>query len=195
VRKSISLLTALFGTSLLLSACGSSSYSAGSSSATGSSATSASAPAESGAAAGGSGGLVKSAANATLGGTVLVDSRGMTLYALSGEGAGKFICATSACTSVWHPLTTSSAGTPAGSVGSLGTVTRPDGTKQVTFQGRPLYSFAQDRKPGEASGQGFKDVGTWSAVKVGASSTSQTSTSPSTGGESGGAASGGGYRY
>jgi predicted lipoprotein with Yx(FWY)xxD motif len=119
---------------------------------------------------------------------VLVDSHGMTLYSLSGEGAGRFICASSACTSVWHPLTSAGAAAPSGTVGSLGTVMRPDGARQVTYRGRPLYTFAQDKKPGEAAGQGFKDVGTWSAVKLGATTpSSQSSTQPGSGGESGGA--------
>ena len=56
--------------------------------------------------------------------------------------------------------------TPSGGVGSLGTVKRPDGTEQVTYKGMPLYTFAQDQKPGDAGGQGIKDVGTWTAVTV-----------------------------
>jgi predicted lipoprotein with Yx(FWY)xxD motif len=121
--------------------------------------------------------VVKSAANSTLGATVLVDAQGMTLYSLSGESGGKFICTSSACTQVWHPLS-ASAGTPSGSVGSLGTVKRPDGTVQVTYKGMPLYTFAEDRAPGEAKGQGIKDVGTWSAVTVGAQSSSAPAATP-----------------
>jgi predicted lipoprotein with Yx(FWY)xxD motif len=94
---------------------------------------------------------------------VLTDSRGRTLYSLSGEKSGKFICTSSTCTQVWHPLS-ASAGTPSGSVGSLGSVKRPDGTEQVTYKGMPLYTFAQDQQPGDAKGQGVKDVGTWTAV-------------------------------
>jgi predicted lipoprotein with Yx(FWY)xxD motif len=115
--------------------------------------------------------VVKSAANSTLGATVLVDTQGMTLYSLSGEQGGKFICTSSACTQVWHPLS-AAAGTPSGSVGSLGTVKRPDGTEQVTYKGMPLYTFTQDQTPGEAKGQGIKDVGTWTAVTVSAKSSS-----------------------
>jgi predicted lipoprotein with Yx(FWY)xxD motif len=96
----------------------------------------------------------------------------MTLYSLSGEGGAKFICTSSACTQVWHPLTGSTA---SASVGSLGTVKRPDGTEQVTYKKMPLYTFAQDRAPGEANGQGIKDVGTWSAVTV---STNRSSSAP-----------------
>ena len=62
--------------------------------------------------------------------------------------------------------------TPSGTVGSLGTIKRPDGTTQVTYSGAPLYTFAQDRNAGETGGQGVKDVGTWSVVKIGASTPS-----------------------
>jgi predicted lipoprotein with Yx(FWY)xxD motif len=150
--------------SLLLAACGSSSSGSGSSStaAAVSASTTASANAEGAA-------VVRSASNTTLGATVLVTAQGMTLYRLSGESGGKFICTSSACLQVWHPLS-ASAGTPSGSVGSLGTVKRPDGTEQVTYKGMPLYTFTQDQQPGEAKGQGIKDVGTWNAVTVGSES-------------------------
>jgi predicted lipoprotein with Yx(FWY)xxD motif len=104
----------------------------------------------------------------------------MTLYSLSAEHGGKFICASTSCTQIWHPLS-AAGGTPSG-VASLSTVTRPDGTQQVTYKGMPLYTFAQDQNPGDAKGQGFKDVGTWSAVTVGAAATSgeSTHTTPAT---------------
>ena len=117
-------------------------------------------------------------------GMILVDSKGMTLYSLSAERNGKFICTPAACTAIWHPLTVSAGSTPAGA-SSLGTVKRPDGTTQVTYKGAPLYTFAQDQEPGATKGQGFKDVGTWSAVTVGTSpapATSTTQTEPSEGG-------------
>jgi predicted lipoprotein with Yx(FWY)xxD motif len=116
----------------------------------------------------------------------------LTLYHLSGEEKGKFICTSSACTQVWHPLAAS--GTPGGAVGSLGTVTRPDGTQQVTYKGLPLYTFAQDQAPGEAKGQGIKDVGTWTAVTVSSSTTgsSAPATAPA---QSPSPSSGGGSRY
>jgi len=120
-------------------------------------------------------------------GTVLVDSSGMTLYALSAERNGKFICTASACTAIWHPLTVSAGATPGG-VSSLSTVKRPDGMTQVTYKGAPLYTFAQDRAPGETKGQGFKDVGTWSAVTVGAAAAPAASTTTET-------PAGGGSRY
>jgi len=46
----------------------------------------------------------------------------------------------------------------------LGIVRRPDGRIQVTYRGRPLYRFNLDRKRGDVTGEGFKDVGTWHAA-------------------------------
>ncbi len=119
-------------------------------------------------------------------GTILVDSKGMTLYSLSAERNGRFICTPAACTAIWHPLTVSAGATPGG-VSSLSTVKRPDGTTQVTYEGAPLYTFTQDQQAGDTKGQGFKDVGTWSAVTVGSSPAPATSTTQSEPSEGGGA--------
>jgi predicted lipoprotein with Yx(FWY)xxD motif len=167
-----SLLPAL-AASLTLAACGSSG------SGTTSSSSGSAAPSPAGQSSG-SAAVVRTASNATLGATVLTNAQGMTLYSLSAEQGGRFICTSSSCTQIWHPL--SAAGTPGG-VASLGTVMRPDGTQQVTYKGMPLYTFAQDQQPGQAKGQGFKDVGTWSAVTVSsagaaAPSTGTTSSTP-----------------
>jgi predicted lipoprotein with Yx(FWY)xxD motif len=133
--------------------------------------------------------LVKTASNGTLKATVLVNARGMTLYHLSGEEQGKFICTSTACVQVWHPLTVTGASTPTGSV-ALATVKRPDGSVQVTYKGEPLYTFAQDTSPGQANGQGIKDVGTWSAVTISSPASSPAPATTST--ES---SKGGGYGY
>src|SRR5437016_6055610 len=90
--------------------------------------------------------LVKTSSSSGLG-TILVNDQGMTLYHLSGEQGGKFICTTGACLQAWHPLAAPSGGKPSGSVGSLGLVKRPDGTEQVTYKGMPLYTFVQDTVP------------------------------------------------
>lgn len=157
--------------SLLLAACGSSS--SGSSSP---SAAAPSTPAASTGAAGGSSVLVKSAPSAKLGSTVLVDAQGRTLYHLSAEQNGKFICTSAACVNVWHPLTVSSGAKPNGTVGSLGEIKRPGGGLQVTYKGMPLYTFAQDTGAGQANGQGVKDVGTWMAVTTSSSAKSAPAT-------------------
>jgi predicted lipoprotein with Yx(FWY)xxD motif len=102
-----------------------------------------------------------------LGKTVLVNRSGMTLYSLSAETQGRFIC-TGSCMTLWHPLVVKHGQKPTGSV-SLGVIRRPDGRTQVTFKDRPLYTFSGDHKRGQARGEGFKDVGVWHAATVGAS--------------------------
>jgi predicted lipoprotein with Yx(FWY)xxD motif len=131
----------------------------------------------------------------SLGATVLVDAQGRTLYTLSAERNGRFICtktstipgSTTTCTSVWHPLIAHGPVMGNG-VASLGTVIRPDGAgRQVTYRGLPLYTFADDHGPGDAAGNGFHDVGVWRAATVGA---------PAGGGSTGSTSSGGGgYGY
>jgi predicted lipoprotein with Yx(FWY)xxD motif len=78
------------------------------------------------------------------------------------------VVCTDACTSFWVPLTLD-AGEPSGDVsGMLGVVERLDGARQVTLDGRRLYTFVQD-EPGEVTGEGFSDAFggqqfTWHAV-------------------------------
>jgi predicted lipoprotein with Yx(FWY)xxD motif len=97
------------------------------------------------------------------GGSVLANLRGRTLYSLSVEKHGRFICVAK-CLSAWHPLVVPRKVKPKGPV-KLGTVKRPSGQIQVTFRGRPLYVFAGDAKKGETNGEGIKDVGTWHAAR------------------------------
>ncbi|MHB8233631.1 MAG: COG4315 family predicted lipoprotein [Solirubrobacteraceae bacterium] len=183
MRRSALLSFPVLTAALTLAACGGSSYSAGSATPSTASRTTA---------ASSSAAQVKPAANSTLGATILTNAAGMTLYRLSGERAGHFIC-TAGCLQIWHPLTASASATGAGAVPSLGVVKRPEGSTQLAYKGMPLYTFAQDTHPGDAKGQGLKDVGTWNAVTVtGASGASPAaSTTP----ESSTPASSGGYRY
>jgi predicted lipoprotein with Yx(FWY)xxD motif len=165
MRSLHKILPPVLALSLLASACGSSSST---SSASGSASSTP---------------VVKTATNSKLGATILVNAGGLTLYRLSGEQNGKFICTTAACLGTWHPLTVPSGGALSGTVGSLGQVKRPDGTEQVTFKGMPLYTFSGDTAPGDANGQGFKDVGTWDALLssgAAVASTPAASTSSST---------------
>jgi predicted lipoprotein with Yx(FWY)xxD motif len=93
---------------------------------------------------------------------VLTNTKGLTLYTLSGETKGKFIC-TGSCLKVWPPLLVAGGTKPKGPV-TLGTIKRPEGKTQVTFKGMPVYTFTGDSKKGEANGEGLKDVGVWHAV-------------------------------
>ena len=106
--------------------------------------------------------VAKQAPNATLGKTILTTAKGRTLYSLSAETGGRFIC-TGACLSTWRPLLVPAGVKPKGPV-KLSTIERPDGRTQVTYRGRPLYSFAGDSRAGDVSGEGIKDVGTWHAA-------------------------------
>jgi predicted lipoprotein with Yx(FWY)xxD motif len=136
-----------------------------------------------------SGGPAKNTATASAGPKistakgVLVDSSGMTLYSLSVEKQGHIIC-TGACLKIWHPVS----GKPTGSIASLASITRSDGTVQAAYKGRPLYTFAQDTMAGDMMGEGIKDVGTWHAARASGAAkpaASVPSTSSSSGGYSG----------
>jgi predicted lipoprotein with Yx(FWY)xxD motif len=129
------------------------------------------------------------AKNASLGTTVLVNRRGLTLYSLSAERNGRFICTDMTCLNLWHPVLAPSGGIQGDPVGSLGTVQRPGGGgMQVTYRGLPLYTFVNDHKPGSVAGNGFKDVGTWEAATTSTSTTTQPAPSSTSSG-------GGGYGY
>lgn len=106
---------------------------------------------------------ISTAQNATLGKRILVTSSGRTLYTLSAETNGTFICRDASCLSTWPPLVLK-AGQKATGVAHLGAIKRPDGRRQATYRGRPLYRFASDRRKGDVGGEGFRDVGTWHAA-------------------------------
>ena len=93
-------------------------------------------------------------------GTIVVDANGMSFYFFTKDvkDSGTSAC-TGACLTMWPPVT-STAATPTaeGVSGTLGTITTPDGAKQVTLNGLPLYYYAQDKKPGDILGQGVSDV-------------------------------------
>lgn len=95
-------------------------------------------------------------------GQVLVDSNGMTLYYFEKDqkGSGKSNCE-GACASAWPPLTASGEAKAMSGVNAsmLGTIERPDGTNQVTYAGWPLYTFVEDKKPGEDNGTDIKAFG------------------------------------
>jgi predicted lipoprotein with Yx(FWY)xxD motif len=103
-------------------------------------------------------------------GTILIDQLGKTLYRHSPDGTGNPTC-TGGCAVTWPPLvvtarSTDVVGTAGVATSELGTVTRPGGTRQVTFNGMPLYRFAGDTKTGDAKGQGLD--GAWFVVSAAA---------------------------
>jgi predicted lipoprotein with Yx(FWY)xxD motif len=88
-------------------------------------------------------------------GTILVAaSNGHTLYTFDSDSPGVSRC-TGGCIAIWPALSIASGQTPSGGpgvTGALGTITRSDGTVQVTYKGLPLYLFHSDAKPGDTRG-------------------------------------------
>jgi predicted lipoprotein with Yx(FWY)xxD motif len=92
-------------------------------------------------------------------GAVVVDGAGRTLYEFDkdSKGSGKSAC-NAGCIGLWPAVTASGTPTLTGVTGTVGTITRDDGTKQVTLNGRPLYTYSGDSKPGDTTGQGYKGI-------------------------------------
>jgi predicted lipoprotein with Yx(FWY)xxD motif len=89
----------------------------------------------------------------------MVDSQGFTLYSFDRDGKGKSNC-NDACAAAWPPAEVPGGAKP---TGDFSIVTREDGSKQWAFQGMPLYRFAGDKKPGDATGD--KQGGVWHVVR------------------------------
>ena len=127
---------------------------------------------------------------------VLATSSGRTLYS-SDQEKGTVLCMSGACNAIWMPLTVSAGQTPTASGGvahDLTTVKRTDGTRQVAFDGRPLYTFSFDHGAGQVNGDGQTDSFdgtdfTWHAATLTASGSAPAS------GSSSGASHGNGYGY
>ena len=150
---------------LALAACGGSS--------TSSSSGAAAAPGYGGGAAGASNGStaasVVSTKTSSLG-TFLVDGQGRTLYLWDADHGPRSTC-TAACAQAWPPLTTTGTPKASGAVKSslLGTATRPDGSREVTYAGHPLYTYAGDTRPGQVTGEGSNSFGApwWTVTTAG----------------------------
>jgi predicted lipoprotein with Yx(FWY)xxD motif len=130
------------------------------------------------------------------GGSFLTNSAGRAVYLFMADTTGKSTC-DGACAAAWPPVVATGQPTASGSAqaSDLGTITRSDGTKQVTYNGHPLYYFEGDTGPGTDKGQGLNGFGAlWYLVTPSGSSIttavtiggSGATTSPSSGG-------GGGY--
>jgi predicted lipoprotein with Yx(FWY)xxD motif len=125
----------------------------------------------SGAQAGRTGGtIVKAAVNSHLKAAILVNAAGRTLYLYTADTGGQSNCVddvTYHCSKHWPPLLTTSAphAGPGAVQSLLGTITRPNGSLQVTYRGHPLYTWvggyggAGDKKSGDVNGQNF--LGLW----------------------------------
>jgi predicted lipoprotein with Yx(FWY)xxD motif len=164
-KSNSGILGALGATGLLalaLAGCGSGSSTTSSSSATSgsaspqSTATTTSAPT----AASGAGVATVSVAHSSLGSILVAGPKHLTVYLFAADKGPSSTCS-SACAEVWPPVTTTGAPKAASGANAadLGTITRSDGTKQVTYKGHPLYYYVGDGTSGETSGQGLNSFG------------------------------------
>jgi predicted lipoprotein with Yx(FWY)xxD motif len=114
-------------------------------------------------------------------GKVLVDQQGMTVYLLTADGRNQSTCGTD-CLSAWPAVTASHSKLDV----PVNTTKTPAGTPTATVAGQPVYTFTNDRAPGDVSGEGLKAFGgTWyagSGQAVMASPSSSGSSSTSSGG-------------
>ena len=97
-------------------------------------------------------------------GTILVAAaNNHTVYTFDSDTPGVSKC-TGGCASTWPPVSIASGTTPTGGpgvTGQLGTITRAEGSLQVTYKGLPLYFFHSDANPGDTKG----NYTGWSLVK------------------------------
>jgi predicted lipoprotein with Yx(FWY)xxD motif len=120
-------------------------------------------------------------------GSILVDSTGRTLYLFKADVGAKSACS-GACATAWPPLRVTAKATSGGGLtaSKLGTITRSDGTEQVTYNGHPLYTFINDTKPGQTTGQGVTAFGAaWYALTPSGNQAATPASSSGAGGGSG----------
>jgi predicted lipoprotein with Yx(FWY)xxD motif len=117
-------------------------------------------------------------------GQILVNSQGLTVYLFKADQGTKSAC-TGACAAAWPPLLATGKPTTGSGINAslVGTATRPEGKTQVTYNGHPLYLFAQDHKAGETNGQGVSAFGAaWFALNSAGNQASGSSSSSNSGG-------------
>jgi predicted lipoprotein with Yx(FWY)xxD motif len=96
---------------------------------------------------------------------VLTNAHGLTLYWFVPDTATTSKC-TGSCAAYWPPVTGSPRAGP-GVTGTLGTITRPGGALQATYDGHPLYTYIGDSGPGQASGNNLDlNGGLWYEVRM-----------------------------
>jgi predicted lipoprotein with Yx(FWY)xxD motif len=114
-----------------------------------------------------SGGVVIATKHDKLGTILAAGPKKLTVYLFEKDTGPASTCS-GPCAAAWPPVTTSAAATASGSAqtADLGTITRSDGTRQVTYKGHPLYFFAKDGDAGDAYGEGVKAFGaSWYVLK------------------------------
>jgi predicted lipoprotein with Yx(FWY)xxD motif len=153
----------------LLAGCGSSSSSSSSSTAA---SAPASTPTQSTAAststAAATPGVTVATKHSKLGTILAAGPKHLTVYLFEADKGTSSTC-NGDCAKDWPPVTTDGAPAVSGSAVSadLGTTTRKDGTKQVTYKGHPLYFYDDDKDSGDTEGQGSKEYGAgWYVMKA-----------------------------
>ena len=103
----------------------------------------------------------------TIGGkAVLTNSSGLTLYTFAPDSLNKSVCYGD-CATYWPPVPGNMSAGP-GVTGTIGTITRTDGTKQATYDGHPLYTYIGDHAPGQDGGNNINlNGGYWHIVLLG----------------------------
>jgi predicted lipoprotein with Yx(FWY)xxD motif len=97
--------------------------------------------------------------------TVLTDARGFTLYSFAPDTPASSKCYGN-CAAYWPPVTGTAAASP-GLPGTIGTITRTGGARQLTYNGHPLYTYIGDSAPGQANGNNLNlNGGLWHEVPV-----------------------------
>jgi predicted lipoprotein with Yx(FWY)xxD motif len=96
---------------------------------------------------------------AKMAGGMLVNASGMTLYTFDNDTAGKSAC-NGPCATLWPPAMVAA---DTKSEGDMTVVTRDDGSKQLAYKGKPVYTYSADKKAGDMTGDNFKNV--WHVVK------------------------------
>jgi len=163
VRRTSVLTAALTVGVLVLAGCGSDDDAGGTAAATGSSSSSTAGSSTAGSSAAGSSAAAEGAVLATADtdlGTVVVDGQGMTVYVFDEDtqGSGASSCS-GQCLQAWPAVVADSEHPQVdGVTGEVGTITRDDGTLQVTLEGWPLYLWQGDSAPGDTTGQGVEGV-------------------------------------
>jgi len=96
------------------------------------------------------------------GGAFLTNGSGRAVYMWVKDAKDQSMC-TGSCASTWPPVTTTGSVTASGSAvpADLGTITRSGGTKQVTYDGHPLYYYVGDTGAGTVNGQGSTGYGAY----------------------------------
>jgi predicted lipoprotein with Yx(FWY)xxD motif len=97
--------------------------------------------------------------------TVLTNAKGFTLYSFAPDTPTVSKCYGS-CAAYWPPVT-GTAPASSGLPGTVGTITRTGGARQLTYNGHPLYTYIGDSAPGQANGNNLNlNGGLWHEVPV-----------------------------